>query len=111
MSNVFKFKKDISKLEVNIEDKIYIIDFSTNPNLSSELVKFGEEIGKIKNDDVESFIAKSKEVIELLLGEGAFDEIFEGVTLAPEYILQLFEYLLTEINEFNKERFKYKYDV
>lgn len=114
MSKVFKFNRNTSLLEINIEDEIYTIDFDKAPKFSPKLIEIGTEMGKIKVEDkksIDAFIKSSNIAINLLFGKGSFEKIFKDIPKSPENIIQLLNYILDEVNIFNEERFTNKYNV
>lgn len=99
-----KFQKRDRRLKLEFGRKEYFIDV-TDENLKKEVQKFSEIIKE--NEDIDSIKSKMKNLIKVILGSNAYDEIkqeeFENREINFYELFDICEYILTEITNYTKE--------
>lgn len=106
-----KFQKKDRRLKLEFGRKEYFIDV-TDENLKKEVQKFSEIIKE--NENIDSIKSKMKNLIKVILGSNAYDEIkqeeFENKEITFYELFDICEYILTEItdytNNFDKTQFE-----
>ena len=106
-----KFQKRDRRLKLEFGRKEYFIDV-TDENLKKEVQKFSEIIKE--NENIDSIKSKMKDLIKVILGSNAYDEIkqeeFENREINFYELFDICEYILTEItdytNNFDKTQFE-----
>lgn len=98
-----------NKLSVDIENKQYTIDLSTNKVI--EAIKVIKEksvlISKIEapsEEDISEYFKVLKEFVSQVLGEKECKEILEDSTRNFEDFAALAQFLLIEIDQFKREK-------
>lgn len=99
-----KFQKRDRRLKLEFGRKEYFIDV-TDENLKKEVQKFSEIIKE--NENIDSIKSKMKDLIKVILGSNAYDEIkqeeFENREINFYELFDIYEYILTEITNYTKE--------
>lgn len=114
MSKQFKFRDD--SLKLNIEGHDFTIIDIYNPHTAKTLAETGEKLINInfENKDADE-IQKTindivKEVTTILLGQDAFEKIFNGRNVKISEAIQLFDFLNEEITEHKANSVMNKYE-
>lgn len=100
-----------NKLSVEIEDKQYAIDLSTNKVIEA-IEKIRDEslkLSKNKNNsdqDIQQYAHTIKNFVSEIIGEESSKEIFEKKQLSIEDLAELAHYLLNEIEQFKTKKLK-----
>lgn len=98
-----------NKLSVDIENKQYTIDLSTNKVIEA-IKKIREDsilMSKkedVKENDIEGYLVNLKDFIMKTVGEQEFEEIFKDKQYAFSDLSELVQYILLEIEKFKKEK-------
>lgn len=106
-----KFQKKDRRLKLEFGRKEYFIDV-TDENLKKEVQNFSVIIKE--NENIDSIKSKMKNLIKVILGSNAYDEIkqeeFENKEITFYELFDICEYILTEItdytNNFDKTQFE-----
>lgn len=98
-----------NKLKLNIEDKEYVIDISSNKVIKAVQGITNQSIMMTKKketteDDINQFIENNKQFITQVLGEESLNDLFNDKTITYEDIGELTCYILYEIGKFKNSR-------
>ncbi|MEA4875399.1 hypothetical protein [Anaerorhabdus sp.] len=98
-----------NKLSVDIENKQYTIDLSTNKVMNSvrEIKEKSLQIANKKDiveTDIENYTESMKRFIKEAIGEASYLDIFTNDEFIFEDIAALVQFLLVEIEKFKKEK-------
>ncbi|SJZ56966.1 hypothetical protein [Anaerorhabdus furcosa] len=98
-----------NKLSVEIEDKQYTIDLSTNKVIEAinEIRNKSIVIAQIKEpelNDIQNYVESMQNFIEELLGKQSFEKIFKDRVIDFNNIAELVQYLLAEIEKFKIQK-------
>lgn len=98
-----------NKLKLEVEDKEYVIDISSNKviNAVREITEKSIELSKKEqatSEEILGYIECNKQFVSNLLGSNALDELFKDKAITYEDIGELSYYILEEIGKFKNNR-------
>lgn len=106
-----KFKFSKSTIEIEIEDHVFTVDindeilFKLDEN-GKEAIKYSEKSGRTERELVDETVEFVKKSLDLLLGEGSYDDIFGVRPVSYIEHVEVWSFVVTEIREASENRRK-----
>lgn len=99
-----KIQTQDTQIPIEIGDVTLYFDMSDDniDNLFKTQETFEKEIAQIDNEDIESLKEMLRKTYDLILGEGAFDKVYElspSVVILTRYFWAIFEGIVEEVEK------------
>src|SRR5699024_4440805 len=99
-----KIQTQETQIPIEIGDVTLYFDMSDDniDNLFKAQETFEKEIAQIDNDDIEGLKEMLRKTYDLILGEGAFDKVYElspSVVILIRYFWAIFEGIVEEVEK------------